>query len=992
MPVSMASLQAFVDIGLSEVPAELRPVARAVLDAAEAGRLDSLTGEAAAAAVVMSTAEAGEALLEAHVSRDPVEALAVALGVCRLHLRFAMVHGKLARVLERPTRKPSSTLPQPAFWLKLRRALDAAPPLRPRARALAEAADLSDLRLRGAVAFVVPDAPLWNDAHLAEVRKALPALDPVEAGLYLLGVLRHQPWAAASATWPPPVRALRSLPEDVLETALALAGDHRALERLARKREVAEAAADLAPLLDAPLEDGHLTVLARVVPDATAIACAAERLTRLGEIEAPVVRALVTGWVLGAPGAADEASARSDAVAATVAALRRAALVHLPATRSLATPWDGARAKRDRREPPPFLAAPPRGQWAARWAPPPASLDVAALDEVRARLASNALVFVPAGAPREAYELVFEAWKAGRAPDEYTFAPVLEALGPSTLPAAAQWTRRNPNILPTISFIDDGLLAPAWALALSSRRRPLQEAARTWLDAHPALGAYGVLTLLFSADAAEQQAGRHALRWFEPRHRDVLAAACAALDDGQRAWLDEVRTEAPSLPARAPALPSFLQPAALPGVASRDGAARLDAAGVKGLLALAKASTLDDAEPLLRAAAGFDPSSLANFAGAVFTAWLSAGAPPKERWALQLLAHFPDDTWARVLGGLSQAWALSGFSARAQDAVEVLSRMPSRVALLEVHRLSTKIRSYALRAKARLAFQDAAVRLGLSPEALEDRLVPDFGLVHGRTLFDDIEVDLDEALKPVLRRHGTKVKALPATASAEAEACWAAVKKGARQLKESAQRLERLMSEGRTLPASHFTEVWLMHPLLSRIAERVAWAAFADGQRAGVFLTHPLRTVDGRAFVLDVSMTVRPVHPLELSIAEREALASQLGAPPFPQLSRELYQPADLRAVLREHEGVTVTSTALIALERTGWTRGPHVGGTYVTVERRGPLWRVELEFEPGVYLGDPGLNPQQRITGVRVEGEAAMTPVAKSELLRQLHFLAPQR
>jgi hypothetical protein len=39
------------------------------------------------------------------------------------------------------------------------------------------------------------------------------------------------------------------------------------------------------------------------------------------------------------------------------------------------------------------------------------------------------------------------------------------------------------------------------------------------------------------------------------------------------------------------------------------------------------------------------------------------------------------------------------------------------------------------------------------------------------------------------------------------------------------------------------------------------------------------------------------------------------------------------------------------------------------------------------VYLGDPSMNPRQVLTGLHVDGERAMSPVAKSELLRQLHF-----
>jgi hypothetical protein len=981
----MSALHDLLEPGLPATAPALQPVVRAVLQAARDGRLEALTGEEAAAAVVLCTAAEGARLLEAHVARAPVAALEVALRVCRLHLRLALVNGVLARVLERPSRKPSSTLPSPDFWRALRRALEASPGSRPAACALAAAADLTDLRIRAAVAFAVPDAALWTPAHHEGVRQALSFLDPVDASFFLLGLVRHAGWAAAVREWPPPRRALRELPEDVLETTLALVGDHAALARLADARAVAEAASDPAALLAAPLEGGHLTALARVTPDAAAIALAVERLSALELASAAVVRAVLTGWVLAAPDAADEAAARAPAVAATVSALRQEARAHLPATGSLPNPWSMPRAGPSRGAPPAAPPTPAPGRWASAWRPPPSPSNDALVTDVRQRLAADAARRLRADAPREADERLAASGRPGEVP---ALTPLVEALGPAVLPAAAAWARSDLRLLPALAHIDDGALAPAWVLAFSSRRRPLQEAARVWLEAHPRLAAFGGVALLWTADAAERKAARRALRWLEPRQPAAIVESLRALSPEQQAWVEAARAETSGLPARPPALPSFLALEALPGVATQDERARLAPDSVRTLLSLARASSLDDADALLSATSALDAASLGHLAGAVFTRWLAAGGPPKERWAMQLLAHVPSDDWAAALGALCLRWAQTGFPGRAQDGVEVLARMPSRTALSEVQRLSTRVRTRGLRAKAAEAFEDAALRLGLSRAELEDRLVPDFGLTTGRKLAEDLQVDLDDASRPVLLRRGVRVKAPPKGTSEAACACWAAVKQGASHVKAAALRLERLMCEGHALPAPHFVEVWLMHPLLARVAERVAWAAFTDGPRRTLFLTGPLRAVDGAPFALDEAMSVRPVHPLELSDTEHQALAAQLPTPAFPQLGRAVHHVVDLAEALRERAGATASTAALIALERAGWARGPTLeGGSYVTVARRGPGWRVELEFEPGVSVVDPTAFPDQRLVRAHLEGDAAMTPVARSELVRQLPF-----
>ena len=414
-------------------------------------------------------------------------------------------------------------------------------------------------------------------------------------------------------------------------------------------------------------------------------------------------------------------------------------------------------------------------------------------------------------------------------------------------------------------------------------------------------------------------------------------------------------------------LPGFLRLASLPLVVTNDGAHALSEDALAELLGVFKAAPPDDSSSLLQVSAGLSTASLQALAGALFRQWLAAGAPPKEKWALNALAHFPSDDWATVVGALCQQWAQGGFPARAQDAVAVLGRMGTRVALAEVHRLSTRIRTVALRARARLAFHEAASRLGLTADELEDRLVPELGPLDGATL------TLDDALRPVLTRAGREVP-VPDE-----------VKRAAKSLKPAMARLERAMCEGPAFGTFHFTETWGMHPLLRALAARVLWGVFKGNARVGLFV--PSTPAQGDSLPLDETSTVRPVHPLELSDEDRaRAQAWVPPKQPFEQLARACFPAAELRPRLRAlvHREVPVVS--LLALERLGWERGAVAdGGSWVELTRRGEGWSVTIHFEPGIWAGDPNANELQVITGTELEPETPWPTRIASEVQRDL-------
>lgn len=897
------TLQDFVEPGLRESPPELRVAGEEVVRAVQTGEWSQLDLDSQAAALVMGKPEQTSSWLSALAGTEPVRALRLALLSARLTLRFSMSEGSLSRVLDHAVRKPSAQLPSPALWLSLRRAFDAAPQLRTEGRAALT--PQLDLRLRAATAFVFPEDPrLWTEA---EHRRGLAIEEPSDAVFILFATLRDVPAVAASATWPPPSKLLKNLPDAQLEEALLLIRDDTLTSLQKQRASARQASHDVAPQLSNITSADALATLALVKPSEELLT-QAEAFGEAGEPEELILRrSFIEGWKRE---------------------LRGLGILRDAPWRS---PW--LQPKRTGApDPPPGPPLVP-GAWERNWKSGPVPTE--------ARLAWSAVSEHTDVRPREV--------------------SLILAMGPSVLPRLRAWARREPVLLAATQEVDDVGLDEALLLAWSSRRVQLSLAAREFARRFPERAHHAAIRLCFSAVQRERSVGVVVLRALEREASKVIAA----LPPEQRAWIESQLSARPPLPSRRPGLPEFLQLPALPAVVTHDEAHALNEEALRELLAVFKVAPPDDSSTLLHVTAGLSSASLQALSGAVFAQWLAAGAPPKEKWALNALAHFPSDDWATVVGALCQQWAQGGFPARSQAAVAVLGRMGTKVALTEVHRLSTRIRTVALRARARLAFHEAASRLGLSPEELEDRLVPEVGPLDGATL------TLDGALRPVLTREGKEVPVPDA------------VKRAAKSLKPAMARLERAMSEGAAFSAFHFTETWGMHPLLRELAARVVWGVFKNGQRVGLFV--PSTPPQGEAMPLDESTQVRPVHPLELTEDEKQRARKWFSLrQPFEQLERAVYPATELRPRLRALVDREVPVMALLSLERLGWERGAVAdGGSWVELTRRGDGWSVALQFEPGIWAGDPSAHELQVITGVEPEG--ALSPRVASEIQRDL-------
>src|SRR5262249_13050121 len=149
--------------------------------------------------------------------------------------------------------------------------------------------------------------------------------------------------------------------------------------------------------------------------------------------------------------------------------------------------------------------------------------------------------------------------------------------------------------------------------------------------------------------------------------RAVLADVSSPSDAAKPPPSDWLRKALDAVgPVKAPpafaAAPEALPP--LPGV---------DAADVPRVTSALAASTPTGPHPLVAALRRHgDRPALAAFAWRLFENWLSAGAPPKEKWAFQALGHFGGDAEVLRLTPLIRAWPGEGQHQRAVVGLDVL--------------------------------------------------------------------------------------------------------------------------------------------------------------------------------------------------------------------------------------------------------------------------------------------------------------------------------
>ena len=527
-------------------------------------------------------------------------------------------------------------------------------------------------------------------------------------------------------------------------------------------------------------------------------------------------------------------------------------------------------------------------------------------------------------------------------------------------------------------------LAPFMADVLVRVRRARRIAER-WLARHPEVAAIGLLPYAFGPPGKQRENACRALRFLVARgHRDTLENVARKYDDSCARALGDVLGAADLVegaPSKPPKMPQFFDPRALPRprlVASKK-ALPLDAVRRLGEM-LAFCDPVEPYVGLEHVREACDADSLGSFAWALFEAWGLAGYVASEKWAFFALGWLGRDEHAHALAACIRAWPTEGAFARAVLGLDVLAMMQSDAALMLIHGISQKVKSRPLLEKAREKMDSLAEALGLTAEELGDRLVPDLGLeADGSRVLDfgprTFHVGFDEHFAPFVRdADGARLKDLPKPGTnddperaADASNEWKALKKVARSVAaQQVTRFESAMVARRRWDAEAFRTYVVDHPLVGQLVRRLVLAAYdASGKLLGTFRI----AEDGsyanekdEAFEVRQEATVGVVHPLELDPALLAIWGDRFAdyeiVQPFAQLGRDVPRNITLGDFVSFPKADTLK---LLGLERRGWKRGAvGDGGMIDSFEKEVGALRAVLSLDPGIYAGDPKINPEQ--------------------------------
>ncbi|MFJ5228937.1 hypothetical protein ACIQBJ_03460 [Kitasatospora sp. NPDC088391] len=335
--------------------------------------------------------------------------------------------------------------------------------------------------------------------------------------------------------------------------------------------------------------------------------------------------------------------------------------------------------------------------------------------------------------PAEVLTPYLASWRPPAAHgDAQHLRPVLARYGTAALPAVLHTVRllpgsASPLLLPVLDADAARLLAEGLTTLKSVRGT-----ARSWLARHGTAGALLLVPDAVGRPGPARTAAERALRLVaaDTGAGALVAAVAERFGPAVAGPVEELLAADPlvaALPARMPHLPDWADPSALPPLLLPDGSA-LSGQAVRRVLAMAALTRPRDPYPgLAQVAEVLRPQALAAFCWALFQEWRLAGMPAKEGWALHLLGEFGDDAVARGLTPVLCEWPGQGAHRRAVEGLDVLAALGTDTALRQLHALAQWVKFKGLRTRAQEKVAELADGLGLTPDRLADRLVPDLG-------------------------------------------------------------------------------------------------------------------------------------------------------------------------------------------------------------------------------------------------------------------------
>ncbi|KWE97038.1 polymerase [Burkholderia ubonensis] len=570
--------------------------------------------------------------------------------------------------------------------------------------------------------------------------------------------------------------------------------------------------------------------------------------------------------------------------------------------------------------------------------------------------------------------------------------------------------------------------APVAARAFA-KLKTLRDDGRAWLLKFPEHAASGLIAPALGKPGEARDCAGAALRLLQANGHEALLMDVAAryADDAVPQAVRAVLDESPldRFPTKRSKLPEFWQPRGWRRPVLKNGKALPDEA----LDHFGQMLTFPTNEGIY---GGIDvvkdactAESLADFAWDCFNAWLDAGAPGKEGWALTALGLFGNDDTARKLTPLIRAWPGESAHARAATGLDVLASIGSDVALMLLNGIAQKVKFRALQDRAREKIDAIADARGLSSEELEDRLAPDLGLdAQGTMLLDfgprAFRVGFDETLKPYVRETGAdgvpgaRLADLPKPKKTddpvkgrEAVERFKLLKKDARTIaSQQLARLEVAMCGRRRWAPDVFRAFLAEHPLVRHLVQRLVWGVYEvdDGGNFGGTLKACFRvaedgtaaTADDDVFTLPEGGTIRigVPHALEIEPADAAAFGQVFAdyelLQPFAQLGRDVYRLTDDERkglLLERWKGVKVPTGRVLGLVNKGWRRGEaqDAGCIWYFTKPLGAGKVIELSLDPGIIVGAVDMYPEQALGALQTGSPSNWGGVRKPDALSTL-------
>lgn len=514
-------------------------------------------------------------------------------------------------------------------------------------------------------------------------------------------------------------------------------------------------------------------------------------------------------------------------------------------------------------------------------------------------------------------------------------------------------------------FEESGLAIAAPKIAEAYGLKTLRERARVWLGKHPKAAVIGLTPELFvkskkrvglavSALCAVGAAG----------HKKVIQSVAKQYGgDAEKALnaLAELE-ELDIVPAKIPKLSPHFSLTSLDPPRLKKGGAYFGQEALVNFCTMLAFSNYEEEYPGIAIAASLcTPESLEAFAHSAFETWLAQGAAGKSSWAMLSLGWFAGDDAVRRLTPLIRKWPGEGGAKRAQLGLDVLAKIGTDAALSNVYSISQKLKYKSVEARATEVVQEIADGLGLTPEELGDRVVPDFGLDENGTTWIDFgprkfQVRMDETLTPVLfDESGKRLKSLPkpgksddADLAKNEKKRFGALKKDLRSVsKQQLQRLELAMCAGRSWDAEAFRQYFIDHPLVVNLVRRLVFAFVPPTKKTKTFFTvdESRQTIDASGDAVTISGQVSLVHAMDWPEEKRgqwgEYFADFELLQPFEQLGRQTYDVADYKVKKNKVVDLGMKMSAprwVFGIEKRGWSRYDIIdGGGFYAHERPGP-------------------------------------------------------